>query len=315
MTFGSFCSGIEAASVAWLPMGWEPLFFSEIDPFCNLVLSYHYPTVENIGDVNNADFGIYAGKCDLLVGGTPCQSFSVAGKREGMDDPRGQLVWKYVEFLGICRPRWFIWENVRNVLRIGAGEVFRQICGAFIDSGYSIAWRVLDGRDFATPQPRKRVFVIGHFGKDWRPPSAILFEPPGDLFDDCESGEEEPEGSPMVARTLLTRPFRADSGGCLFDLGSVGARIYDTSSGCTLTSNGGGQGAKTGLYRTDMGVRTLTPLECERYMGFPEDYTDIPFRGKRPSSNMRIKALGNSIIPEVLRFLGRRIELWEEVHG
>jgi DNA (cytosine-5)-methyltransferase 1 len=315
MRYLSVCSGIEAATVAWKPLGFEPVAYSEIDPFCNTLLEYYYPNTPNIGDMRDAEIERYGGSFELLVGGTPCQSFSIAGKRGGLDDPRGRLVWEYIRFLDVCRPQWFVWENSCGVLTVNRGEDFKVFVSEIIKCGYSLCWRVLDGRDFATPQPRRRVFVVGHIGEDWRASAAVLFEPEVDNVYG-EICEEEGVESPFMARTLGTKFRNTLSENTLipiFNAGSQGARIYGVSGmgGATLSAASGGWGRMTGLYATPQGIRRLTPLESERYMGFPDGYTNIIYKGKPASDTQRYKALGNSIIPAKLRWIGERIKMWE----
>lgn len=212
LTYGSVCSGIEAASVAWEPLGWRPKFFSEIEAFPSAVLAHHYgsnlpgePLSKN-GVPNHGDFTTIpgdAGPVDLLVGGTPCQSFSVAGKRLGLDDPRGNLALEYVRLAKRLGARWVVWENVPGVFSSAAGRDFADFLGfltgraievprggwrgagivAGSASSYGIAWRVLDaqyirvdGYARAVPQRRRRVVVVGYFG-DWRRAAAVLLEP------------------------------------------------------------------------------------------------------------------------------------------
>lgn len=214
LTYGSVCSGIEAASVAWEPLGWRPKFFAEIEAFPSAVLAHHYgsnlpgePLSKN-GVPNYGDFTTIpgdAGPVDLLVGGTPCQSFSVAGKRLGLDDPRGNLALEYVRLAKRLGARWVVWENVPGVFSSAAGRDFADFLGfltgrtigiptggwrgAGIVAGsaasYGIAWRVLDaqyirvdGYARAVPQRRKRVVVVGYLG-DWRRAAAVLLEPEG----------------------------------------------------------------------------------------------------------------------------------------
>ena len=167
------CSGIESVSVAWNPFGWEAAWLAEIDPFCNAVLQHHYPEVENLGDIH--DVGASAGAIDLLVGGTPCQSFSVAGLRAGMDDPRGNLALEFLRVADRTRPRWVVWENVPGVLSSNNGRDFGAIVGALGELRYGWAYRVLDAQYFGVPQRRRRVFVVGHLG-DWHRAAAVLFE-------------------------------------------------------------------------------------------------------------------------------------------
>jgi DNA (cytosine-5)-methyltransferase 1 len=206
----SVCSGIEAVSVAWGPLGWQPAMFAEIDPFCCWLLRsrhgasrpIHMPSphdaptrkeakqraaaIRNIvalpadGVVINAgDFTKIGaddvGPIDLLAGGTPCQSFSVAGKRAGLDDPRGNLTIEFARLAGRLRPLWLVWENVPGVLSIDNGRTFGAFLGMLVELGYGIAYRVLDAQHFGVPQRRRRVFVVGHLG-NWRAAAAVLLE-------------------------------------------------------------------------------------------------------------------------------------------
>ena len=174
MKYLSVCSGIEAATVAWHHMGWTPVGFSEIEPFPSAVLQHHYPDVPNLGDMTNyKEWNIE--QPDILVGGTPCQSFSVAGLRKGLEDPRGNLALVYCGLLDHFRPRWFVWENVPGVLSSNGGRDFGAFIGAVAELGYGFAYRVLDAQFFGVPQRRRRVFVVGHLG-DWRAAAAVLFE-------------------------------------------------------------------------------------------------------------------------------------------
>jgi DNA (cytosine-5)-methyltransferase 1 len=176
MTFryGSVCSGIEAATAAWHHMGWEAAFFSEIEKFPCAVLEHHYPDVPLHGDFTTIKENEY-GKIDLLVGGTPCQSFSVAGLRGGLDDDRGNLALEFCRLAQREQPRWIVWENVPGVLSSNGGRDFGSILGALEDLGYGLAYRVLDAQYFGVAQRRRRVFVVGYLG-DWRPAAAVLFE-------------------------------------------------------------------------------------------------------------------------------------------
>jgi len=174
MKYLSVCSGIEAATVAWHDLGWEPAGFSEIEKFPSQVLDHHYPTVTNYGDMTNfKEWDI--GTVDLIVGGTPCQSFSVAGLRKGMADPRGNLALVYCAMLDHFRPQWFVWENVPGVLSSNGGRDFGSFLGALAELGYGFAYRVLDAQWFGVAQRRRRVFVVGYLG-DWRRAATVLFE-------------------------------------------------------------------------------------------------------------------------------------------
>ena len=177
MNYLSVCSGVEAATVAWHKLGWNPVAFSEIEKFPSEVLAHHYPGVPNLGDMSNYKEWNFGEKTiDLLVGGTPCQSFSVAGLRKGLEDPRGNLALIYCGILDKFRPKWFIWENVPGVLSSNKGRDFGSFLGAVGELGYGFSYRVLDAQNFGVPQRRRRVFVVGHLG-DWKPTAEVLFEP------------------------------------------------------------------------------------------------------------------------------------------
>ena len=174
MRFLSVCSGIEAASVAWSPLGWKAVAFSEIEPFPCAVLAHHYHDTPNWGDMTKykdwPDVSI-----DLLCGGTPCQSFSVAGLRKGLDDPRGNLMLTFGAIAAKYRPQWLVWENVPGVLSSNGGADFGAFLGMLGQLGYGFAYRVFDAQYFGVAQRRRRVFVVGCLG-DWRSAAAVLFE-------------------------------------------------------------------------------------------------------------------------------------------
>jgi DNA (cytosine-5)-methyltransferase 1 len=186
MRYGSVCSGIEAASVAWESLGWEAQWYSEIEPFPSAVLAHRFPTVPNLGDMTllteNQTFN--DSTIDLLVGGTPCQSFSVAGLRKGLADPRGNLMLTFLSLAERKKPRWIVWENVPGVLSSNGGRDFATFLTALGDIGYGFAYRVLDAQYFGVAQRRRRVFVVAYLG-DWRPCASVLFE------SDCLQGNSK----------------------------------------------------------------------------------------------------------------------------
>lgn len=201
MKYASVCSGVEAASLAWMPLGWEAAWFSEIEPFPCAVLKERFPNVPNLGDMTritmetmeNGDqlyrgadgtTALVSGGVDLLVGGTPCQGFSVAGKQGGLEDERSVLCLTFINLLKIMQPRFFVWENVPGVLSTAGGADFFEFIRQVTESGYCCSWRILDaqyvrvdGYPRAVPQRRRRMFVVGHLGTDWGLPAEILFEP------------------------------------------------------------------------------------------------------------------------------------------
>lgn len=361
MRYLSVCSGIEAATVAWHPLGWEPLAFSEIDKFPCAVLAHHYPNVPNYGDLTQfhrwPDLA-----ADILIGGTPCQAFSVAGLRKGLSDPRGNLALTYLSLADRYRPRWLVWENVPGVLSSGRGRDFGAFLGALAQVGYRFAYRVLDAQYFGLAQRRARVFVVGHLG-DWRRAAAVLFEREslsGHPAPRREAGQAAPTvpsrrtaggglgtdfdcGGGLIPSTLTAHSLRADGfdasedgtgrgtpivpvvnrnsvpetiDECAFPLRGMPAVAFDWQSGgdCRgLDPKDTVQLQRCQVPATTQGmqVRRLTPRECERLQGFPDDYTLIPYRGKPAADGPRYKALGNSMAVPVIAWIGERILLAE----
>jgi DNA (cytosine-5)-methyltransferase 1 len=182
----SLFSGIEAASVAWKSLGWEPVGFSEIEPFPSAVLKHHFPNTPNYGDITKwKDWGLTPGSVDLVCAGSPCQAFSTAGLRKGLDDPRGNLALVTLGLVEFLKPKWFIWENVPGVLTSGgergAGSDFAALLTALGDIGYGWSYRILDAQHFGVAQRRRRVWLCGYRDPvtgagDWRSPAAVLFD-------------------------------------------------------------------------------------------------------------------------------------------
>jgi DNA (cytosine-5)-methyltransferase 1 len=358
MRYISVCSGIEAATVAWHHLSWEPAAFSEIEAFPRAVLQHHYPTVPLHGDFTTIGADQY-GAVDLLVGGTPCQSFSVAGLRLGLGDPRGNLALGFAQLAQRTRPRWIVWENVPGVLSASSGRDFGAILGAMAELGYSFAYRVLDAQHFGVPQRRRRVFLVGHSSGDWRRPAAVLFEPDSLRRDPASSrkarqavasdaalGSEssdiaqclttgtgqryDPETEtliPAVTHTLRGEGFDASEDGT--GRGTPLVPIPFDTTQITSAANRSvpkpgspchplAAGAHAPAIATHLAVRRLTPTECERLQGFPDGYTQIPWR-KKPAEQCpdgpRYKALGNSMAVPVMHWIGSRIAAVDAIDG
>tara|TARA_R110000796_G_scaffold232097_2_gene350277 strand:+ start:1700 stop:2791 length:1092 start_codon:yes stop_codon:yes gene_type:complete len=357
--YGSVCSGVEAATTAWHPLGWEPQWFSEIEKFPSAVLANHYPDVPNHGDITTFKEWPNERSIDLLVGGTPCQSFSVAGLRKGLDDPRGNLMLTYLAVAAQRRPRWLVWENVPGVLSSNGGRDFGTLLGALGKLGYGFAYRVLDAQYFGVAQRRRRVFVVGYLG-DWRCAAAVLFERES-LSGHPAPSREEGEG---VAPTVTQGPpfsrtgnDRVECEAIVMAHGQAGAEISFGKSP-TLTTvheapivfgaqNSSSQGdsvstevtptldkSKTpavaihimaagpvsgnqgGDFVQTRSVRRLTLIECERLQGFPDNYTQIPWRNKPAEDcpdSPRYKAIGNSMAVPVMRWIGEKIDAVERI--
>ncbi len=398
MRYLSVCSGIEAASVAWHHLGWEPVGFSEIEPFPAAVLAHRFPNVPNYGDMTKfEEWPIERGTIDVLVGGTPCQSFSVAGLRQGLADPRGNLMLTYLAIADRLRPKWLVWENVGGVLSSNGGRDFGTFLGSLVQLGYGVAYRVLDaqyvrvgGWPRAVPQRRRRVFVVGCLG-DWAAAGEVLALAEGlqrnlearrakgkGVAADSQGGvarcittgemkRQDYETCTMIAQptagTLGTRGLRShtelDGHGAYIPVAPVPYDLFQITAPVNRQNRVPGDpchtlardnaahaavafgtdcynGAITGGVAATMGtpgssvnasgptvmqamtVRRLTPRECERLQGFPDDWTMIPYRGKSPENcpdGPRYKALGNSMACNCMAWIGERIAAYEAQNG
>lgn len=234
MRYISVFSGIEAASVAWEQLGWEPVAFSEIDAFPSAVLAARFPNVPNLGDITKVDWSPYRGTVDIVVGGSPCQSFSVAGKREGLAGASG-LMWEYIRCVQEVMPSWFVWENVPGALTVERGRAFAQLLSSLDELGYGLAWRILDAQFVRVPgrggwigpvaQRRRRVFLVGHLG-DMRA-CEVLFEPESLRWDNPSSREKRK----ALARAAERGPASGGGeGGCLTPWDAQAKRVYEESA-------------------------------------------------------------------------------------
>lgn len=456
MKFATLCSGIGAPEQAWIDFPWTPAFCAEIEPFPCAVLAQRHPETRNMGNI----VGLHPNESiDLLIAGTPCQSFSVAGKRAGLDDARGVLVWEFLRIARELQPRWIVWENVPGVLSSGDRRDFGNIIGAMEQLGYGVCWRVLDAQYFGVPQRRRRVFAVGYFG-DWRRAAAVLFDaeslrgdspargtkgqevagtfgsratagggfgtdfelgggvvagtlknnhggggfgsdpsetfivpsvsakwskgsggPAGDECQNlvafaqnqrnevrelahagslpsirrgdaknetllafsckdhgadvselsptlraCQHSESHANGGGQVAVAIRTANTKANGHGIAEDCahtldgaqgqaiafnlrGRDGGAMPECADAASVRSASGGSSNTYVGHRST--VRRLTPRECERLQGFPDDYTLINFRGKPAADGPRYRAIGNSMAVPVIRWIGKRIQMVE----
>ena len=360
--YGSVCSGVEAASLAWEPIGWQPAWFAEIEPFPAAVLAHRWPHVVNHGDMTRIADGILAGDIeapDVLVGGTPCQAFSVAGLRGSLSDARGNLTLEFVRIFdaidavrrrGGKSPAVAVWENVPGVLNThdnAFGCLLGALCGAdgalqpaggrWTDAGVVsdrrvVAWRILDAQYFGVPQRRRRVFVVAGAGSI--DAAEILFERAGLQGDSAPGGNTGEDIATLNAGSAGTQ-----SGGMTLCMahGQGGAEIR-IDSAPTLTCNheapivvngrqdpcvsdtafalGCQHNGMDNVLSCGHTPRRLTPRECERLQGMPDDHTRIPWRGK-PADDCpdgpRYKAIGNSMAVPVMRWIGERMRQVMEV--
>lgn len=231
----SVFSGIEAASVAWQPLGFEPIAFSEIDPFPCAVLQKHFPDVPNLGDITQIDWNKYDGTIDLLVGGSPCQSFSVAGKREGLQG-ESRLMFEYIRAVRELRPSIFVWENVPGAFSSENGQAFGQLLRELDECGYGMAWRVLDAQFFGLAQRRKRVFLVGCLGNPKRA-AEILFESES-VYGDLKPSREKREELTASAK----KSVRTSSEKCLTPWDCQSKRIHSIDGVAPSLQHGDGGG-------------------------------------------------------------------------
>jgi DNA (cytosine-5)-methyltransferase 1 len=294
MAFNVFScfSGIEAATVAFEPLGFKTVGLSEVDPFCCELLKQKIPGTLNFGDIKKHREWKLPRSIDFCVGGPPCQSWSIGGLRKGMEDPRGNLSLTYLSFLDRVRPRWVLIENVLGLLSSNNGQDFGTILGGLAQLRYGFAYAVLDAQHFGVPQRRRRVFIVGHSGGDWKRAGAVLFN--------SESVFGNLEESRKKRRELKRKTQRSPQDGI------TGAICADTHPGCYS-----GQDAYQNRLIPEDKVRRLTPVECERLQGFPDHWTRIAYRNKPPElcpDGPRYKAIGNSWAVPVVRWIGERIK-------
>lgn len=301
---GTFFSGIDTPELSSPSIEWK--WRAEIDPFCNAVSEFHRPGVPNLGDMENPDLE-RATPVDVAVFGSPCQSFSVAGKRLGLDDPRGNLALVALRAIGRIRPRWFVFENVPGLLSSHEGRDFGTFLGAVGELGYGWAYRVLDAQFAGVPQRRRRPFFVGYLG-DWRPPAAVLFERESLSWNPPPRREEGEDAAGTI-------------GGSSQSGGQVAIAIQSVQAVRDKKQNGIGIGEDDVMYTVtardrhavafEMQVRRLTPKEWERLQGLPDDYTRIPWRGKpasQCSDGPRYKAIGNAMAKPVIGWVLERLQ-------
>jgi DNA (cytosine-5)-methyltransferase 1 len=249
-----------------MPPDWECVGMSEIDKHANMVLRYRFKDVKNYGDIEKISYEELP-DFDVLIGGSPCQDVSLAGKRAGLSGVRSRLFFSYVAILKVKKPRYFIFENVKGLLSSNEGKDFAEVTSQFTEAGYDIWWQVLDASDFGIPQHRERIFILG--------------TPGGSGFRKVflkRKNEEKDNGNRAIIRTLTGG---AHSGG--------------------LHSN------MTGIIVRNKNIRRLTPLECERLQGWPDDWTKYGIDEKgnvmEISDNARYNLIGNGVVPQVVREL------------
>ncbi len=360
----SVCSGIEAVSVAWKDLPFQAIGFSEIEKFPSEVLKFHYPHVKNYGNMLDINKSSFQEKIDILIGGTPCQAFSVAGNKNSLDDERGNLTLKFVELANATNPTFIIWENVLGVFNT-KDNAFGKFIGAlsgtselfpkkrWTNAGYvlgrkrNIAWRVLNSQYFGVPQRRRRVFLIA--SDTDRDPRKILFESKSSrgLFEACENKathntrktksstgrnseniifyENHSNDSRLIEKNICpSLTSKMGTGGNnvhlvqefnVYSNHQINSMLKEVSIFPTVLASWDNCSSLPLIQENFSRVRKLTPLECERLQGFPDNYTQIPYNNKSkehcPDSH-RYKAIGNSMAVPVIKWIGQRILDYEK---
>lgn len=353
MRFATLCSGIGAPEVAAHRLGMEPVFCSEIEPFPCAVLAHHWPNVPNYGDMTAwRDWPHH--NLDLLIAGTPCQAFSVAGLRQGLDDARGNLTLEFARYADAIRPRFVLWENVPGVLS-DKSNAFGCLLGGLAgtdapllprgkrwgNAGFvsgprrQVAWRILDAQHFGVAQRRRRVWLLAgdveRGAGNWACARALFPEQGGVRGDTAQGGAAREEVAGASGGGIASTAYGIDEEvngdtekiGCLKAHGSGGsqvavAMVHWQQGGGEVEDNVSGALRANAEHsyqfaRIQSTVRRLTPRECERLQGFPDDHTVVQYRNKPACDGPRYKALGNSMaVPCVQFILGNLQKITQE---
>lgn len=351
-TFGSLCSGIEAASFVLEPLNIQPLWLSEIADFQSRFLAAKFPNVPNLGDMNTIPQKIENGNVeipDMICGGTPCQAFSLAGWRNGINDDRGQLTLKYIDIVNATDKKRlekgqnrtiFFWENVEGALTdktnafgcflaglVGLDEPIISPLGKlkktkgkdgtetityprWANAGVvygkdrNIAWRILDAKYFGLPQQRRRVYVLGG-GKDFHP-EKVLFEVGGIMADPFKTLSKKEQPS-LFEDVNIDNKFTFE---LTKEVNGHHIEAFRSYADCLYAAygtkwNGNAAAFNGSLYFAQNGrLRRLDPLECERLMGFPDNYTLL----EQCKDTQRYQAVGNSWAVPVIKWIAERLK-------
>lgn len=265
--------------------------YSEIDKYALDVYKKHFPTHRNFGDITTIDTGKIP-DFDLFVGGFPCQAFSIAGKRKGFTDTRGTLFFDIARIIKDKRPNSFLLENVKGLLNHDKGKTFSIIIHTLRSLGYRVEWMVLNSQFFGVPQRRERTFIIGHLGKE-STQKILSFK------DRSKANNETSKGFDGV-NTLTAMGYSKIGGQDDYISGKQTLRKVVNSIDANYFKSIDNHGQRTFVKESDVSARKLTPLECERLQGFPDNWTT------GLSDTQRYKTLGNAVtVPVVKSLVGK----------
>jgi DNA (cytosine-5)-methyltransferase 1 len=312
LTFGSLFAGIGGFDLGFERAGMECVWQCEIDNHARAVLQKQFG-VKIYDDVRTITAG-NTETVDLICGGFPCQDVSVAGKRKGLAGERSGLWFEFARIIDELEPAWVVIENVTGLLSSNRGRDFAVIIQWLAERGYGVAWRVLDSQYFGVAQRRRRVFIVGSFGNGNA--SKVLFESEGVRWNPPSRGKTWKENTGETSPSLVSNGdshsgFSNESGLVSAlqarDYKGVGNQ-YVSENKCVLVEN---RMTAFGENVPLVGVRRLTPTECERLQGFPDGWTD------GQSDSQRYKQLGNAVTVNVAEWIGKVILEVEskEKHG
>jgi len=339
MNYLSLFSGIGGFEIPLQEAGHKCVGFSEIDKYAIQVYKKHFPKHHNYGDITKINVQKLP-DFDLIVGGFPCQSFSIAGKRGGFKDTRGTLFFNIAKIIKAKRPRLLLLENVKGLLSHDEGNTFATIISTIDELGYDCQWQVLNSKNFGVPQNRERVFIVGNL----RGTSRSKVFPIG-KDDKMDITKKYGLQNSQTAVSLRATDYKGTHNLVQLKGGSQGNRVYDPNGlATTIASQAGGLGAKTGLYAVltpnrakkrqngrrfkkdgepmftltgqdihgvmeGARIRRLTPVECMKLQGFSDSWCDIGADGKEISDSQKYKMAGNAVTTNVVKEIIKRLLL------
>ena len=332
MKFLELCAGIGGFRQALENLGCECVGYSEIDKYAIKLYSAWYNDDCNFGDVTKIEAETLP-DFDLLVGGFPCQAFSIAGKRMGFDDTRGTIFFDFARIMKAKKPKFAIFENVKGLLNHDGGKTYETILQTLNELGYDAQWGILNTKFHGLPQNRERVYIVANLRE--RSSTKILFERGNDSADKMERTENgiigqfynrkgkthqdlgviSSEGhSPALLATTHKNP-RIVKIGDIDGLNTQYSRVYDSEGvSTTINAQGGGLGAKTGLYNIGDKVRRLTPKECFRLQGFKDEMVELGYK-LGISDTQLYKMAGNAVSVPVVEWVAQRVLNWDNLRN
>ena len=332
MKFLELCAGIGGFRQALENLGCECVGWSEIDKYAIKLYSAWYNDNCNFGDVTKIEAETLP-DFDLLVGGFPCQAFSIAGKRMGFDDTRGTIFFDFARIMKAKKPKFAIFENVKGLLNHDGGKTYETILQTLNELGYDAQWGILNTKFHGLPQNRERVYIVANLRE--RSSTKILFERGDGITDKVERTEQSiigdyytengkthqwggVIGDESIVPCLMAGEYKSPrivKIGDIDGLNTQYSRVYDSEGiSTTINAQGGGLGAKTGLYNIEHKVRRLTPKECFRLQGFKDEMVDLGYK-LGISDTQLYKMAGNAVSVPVVEWVAQRVLNWDNLQS